>query len=475
MNLRINRAGIIISAIFIFCTYIFKANAQSPEGFDPGACVSDAFRESTGVAIIDLATGETLTDINGSRLFIPASVTKALTTASVMCLKDSAERFVTPAVALGEIRDGVLEGDLVINCSGDPTIESRHMREGAGIADSIARGLRDAGISRIRGRIIVDEVSLPESGVPSGWMDEDLIEYYGAQLFAANYADNCVTLSLPSCSTSPHTPDLEINVCDGKGKVSVCRERNKRCVIVRGIVPRKDVSRRIANPLPCSTLSEAVRTKLELEGITVDNEDLQPSYKATLIYTHLSPRFIDIMRSLMFRSDNLYAEGMLRTLAPGESREEALAEERDIWADNDLEMTGGLMVEDGSGLSRRNRLSPVFLARVLEWMSHSLLADSYFRIFPKAGKEGTVKNFLKGTALEGRMILKSGSMRGVQSYAGYYLDESGQPSHAVVLMSNNYSGSRQNLKQEMANLLVAHFCPAAVTDDPEYLPEDIPQ
>ena len=469
---RKKAAWILLAALIFLIQPAFRAIPASPLSRQPA--VPDAFASSCGLYVIDLATGEAVADINGSSLFIPASVTKALTTATVLCLKDSAERFVTPAVALGNInKEGVLDGNILISCSGDPTIESRHMAAARGIADSIASGLKAAGITRIKGRVIVDEAMLPSGEVPSGWMDEDLALPYGAQHFAANYADNCLVLSMPGCTFSPASPGLEVHHEPCKGGAKVSRSRSERRLTVKGTLPRRQTAMKVANPLPSSTLAEAVRQAVEAAGITVEGGDVSATGPATLLYTHVSPRYADIMRSLMFRSDNLYAEGMLRTLAPDDSRAEALAEEREIWADNDLPMNDN-WVEDGSGLSRANRLSPKFLARVLEWMSGSLVGQSYVRMFPRAGCEGTVRNFLKDTPLAGRMVLKSGSMRNVQSYAGYMLDENGLPTHAVVIMANDFKCPRPALKQMMADALLEIFAPETrateeFADDAEYI------
>lgn len=420
--------------------------------------VPGSFADVSGVYVIDLATGEVITDINGARPFIPASVTKAVTTASVLCLKDSAERFVTPVAALGKIKNGVLEGNIVVSCTGDPTIESRHMGGVRGFADSIAAGVKALGINRVKGRIIIDEAEMGPCDIPSGWMDEDLTEKYGAELFGANYGDNITVLSLPACTTSPATPGLEIEKAPGK-RLSLKRDRHSRKLKLTGTAG-KSRSMTIANPLPCSTMEAAVKSKLADAGIAVEGADVKPSNHTELIYTHVSPRYVDIMRSLMVRSDNLYAEGMLRTLAPGEKRQEAIAEELDIWTDNEVNLHG-VILEDGSGLSRSSRLTPRFLAEVLEWMAESLVAPSYVRLFPTVGREGTVRNFLKGTPLEGRMVLKTGSMRGVQSYAGYKLDEYGTPTHAVVVMCNNFKCDRGKLRATIKDVLMEIFAPEA--------------
>lgn len=110
-------------------------------------------------------------------------------------------------------------------------------------------------------------------------------------------------------------------------------------------------------------------------------------------------------------------------------------------------------------------MTPRFLCEVLEWMAGSLVAPSYVRLFPRTGSEGTVRNFLKGTPLEGRMVLKTGSMRGVQSYAGYYIGDAGVPTHAVVVMANNFKCDRGRLRSTITDVLMEIFAPQAAYDE----------
>ena len=458
---RMTRLLMAIMLAVVILTPI-KAGSDSPQSSTPA--MPGSFAKTTGMCVIDLKTGVVIYEINGSKAFIPASVTKALTTASVLCLKDSSEMFVTPVVALGKINDGTLNGNVVVSCVGDPTIESRHFKDAQGFADSVTSGLQALGIRHITGRVVIDEAGSHNSGIPAGWMTEDLTEPYGAELQAANFADNCVSLSMPSRKTTPSTPALTVEHKKCKGHARLRRERSGKTITMTGTLPRKGMTTRVANPVAASTLKTAIERSMATVGISIENRDIKHSGgRAELVYTHLSPRFTDIMRSLMFRSDNLMAEGMLRTLAPGESRQEAIAEEMDIWKDNEIDMSD-IMLEDGSGLSRNNRLTPRFLASVLDWMSRSLVAQSYVRLFPRAGVEGTVRNFLKNTPFEGKMILKSGSMRGVQSYAGYLLDEYGNPSHAVVVMSNDFKCSRGQLRTAIADVLMQIFYPQSDFD-----------
>ncbi len=109
----------------------------------------------------------------------------------------------------------------------------------------------------------------------------------------------------------------------------------------------------------------------------------------------------------------------------------------------------GVNIIDGSGLSRQNRVTARFMAHVL-----SKRADNpyYASFFPLAGQEGTLKNFLVDTPLEGYVAMKTGSMKGIQCYAGYKLDDDYAPTHIIVVMLNdmtNRSAAREAVRRAL--------------------------
>ena len=114
----------------------------------------------------------------------------------------------------------------------------------------------------------------------------------------------------------------------------------------------------------------------------------------------------------------------------------------------------GIAIVDGSGLSRSNRLTAGFLCRLLCAMADNV---EYASFFPLAGAEGTLANFMKDTHLNSYIALKTGSMNGIQCYAGYKLDDDFAPTHAVVIIVNNLTASRSALKADISKMLTDIF------------------
>ena len=78
----------------------------------------------------------------------------------------------------------------------------------------------------------------------------------------------------------------------------------------------------------------------------------------------------------------------------------------------------------------------------------------FVRLLPSAGETGTLKSFLKSSPLHGKIVAKTGSLNGVQCYAGYAIDAIGVPTHVVVIMVNGFKGARSDLKSTLQQLLI---------------------
>ncbi|MCM1355128.1 MAG: D-alanyl-D-alanine carboxypeptidase/D-alanyl-D-alanine-endopeptidase [Staphylococcus sp.] len=411
---------------------------------------------NTAILIRDLRFGHDLVAENIDRSLIPASVMKSVTVASLLNLADTSECFLTPVIAAGQIRDGVLDGNLIVKVCGDPTIESQFLPGSQGFADSIAAGVRRLGISEIRGQVIIDESDFPDATTPPGWMEEDIPWYYGARLQGANFRDNRFRLRLPSKQTDPVVPDLKFKYIAAKRRgVKIDRKDGSETFVISGS-PKRGLSDMFATPYPYKVMRHEIVSTLKREGITVGGAKLASGPEQREIYVHHSPEFGEIMRSLMFRSDNLMAEGMLRALTPGGTRADAIMEENAVWS-----MAGisahGVKIVDGSGLSRDNRLTARFLGDIYQYMSSDFASPEYMTLFPRAGFDGTMRTFLSESPLAGRIAMKTGSMKGVQSYGGYLFDENGYPTHAIVFLVNNFKCSRAALKKGIERLLLEKF------------------
>ncbi len=126
-----------------------------------------------------------------------------------------------------------------------------------------------------------------------------------------------------------------------------------------------------------------------------------------------------------------------------------------FWASKGLN-TDGIHIYDGCGLAPSNSINAEILCDILIYMqTKSKYRDAFFASLPKAGLEGTVRNVLKGTRLQGKVFVKSGSIANVQCFAGYYIN--GDKKYAFSIMVNNYNSPRKDVVRAIESLLLGIF------------------
>lgn len=412
---------------------------------------------TVGVYITDLSTGKSIEKENIDKAMIPASILKSVTSASALNILNEDFRYTTDVLLQGQLQGNVLNGNLVVKASGDPTIESSHFTDRQSFDDMIVKCLKEKNISVIKGEIIVDEDAFSDTGQIPQWVIEDTGWEYGAGFYGFNYKNNTFKLFPESMNTVPEVPYIDVVVEYSPQNSDIARGINSDIYFVSGKnVDKKNFSITTTMNSPSTVFIYNLRNRLISAGISIEDNTIEPCEGETLLLRYNSPLNTEMLRTMMFKSDNLIAEATLRALSPGQSRDVAIKRELTFLEKCGVS-TDFIKIADGSGLARIDRVTPKFITDVLTFMAKSNYSDTYVSLFPKAGQEGTVKNFLKGTILTGKLALKSGSMNGVHCYAGYKLDNNGKPTHTIVIIVNNFFCSRDALRKEMQRFLLAVF------------------
>ncbi len=379
---------------------------EAAKAIDDFVRTSGIAKGSVAVMVTDLSDGSVVGSWNETTPLVPASIMKSVTTAALLGETGADFRYRTPVYIDGPTDMGIVRGNLVIEGSCDPTVGTMVEPFDNDIISEITDALLTAGINKIEGHILIDESAFAGPGRPDSWQRADFSQSYGTASHAFNYANNA------------------------SGKKSVEN--------------------------PGQIFINKLKANLSRNGIMVDNKDLGEGPR-TLVAEHFSPTIDEIMRSCMMRSDNLFAESMLRTYGKVKggdgSTTDAAAREREMWEEREMPLDDVVII-DGSGLSRSNRVTPDFMTAVLKSMSSN---PYYASFFPLAGQEGTLKSFLAETPLDGYIAMKTGSMNGIQCYAGYKLDDDYVPTHTVVIMMNDINGSRDKAKKAAQRMLLEIF------------------
>lgn len=410
---------------------------------------------SVGIYVKDIKTGEIVAQNDASKALVPASVMKSVTAATIFSTMDPEFRFETGIYLTDRPENGVCNGNLVIESIADPTIDSDLFKDKKPrMKNEILNALKENGVHTIKGEIVINDY-LSDSGCIPQWQIDDVAWAYGAGLYGFNFNDNAFNLWPATMKMMPEDPDLIVEVRHSES-TDLIRGINSNYLIAEGVrTDNPKWSVRTTMNDPATVFEHDLYEFLCQNGIMVENESIHHNERILLL-THQSPSLSEILNAMLVESHNLFAEGMLRLLAPGESRKKALEKEAKIWRDRGLDIKYNKII-DGSGLARGDRLQPVFIADVLEWMAKSSMSLNFISLFPKVGIDGTVQTLLKDTPLRGKLALKSGSMSGVQCYAGYKLDESGSPTHVVVILVNGFFCERPTLRKSIENFLLKTF------------------
>ena len=416
-----------------------------------------------GVLATSLKTGETLYSVNAGKLMMPASNMKIVTLAAAAEKLGWDYRYVTTVAAAGSIDGGMLQGDLVVTGSGDPSLVAADGMADRVFADWAAR-LKERGIHIVSGRVIGDDNGFEEPAPGLGWMWDDLPTEDSTSVGALQYNENALRVTVspgPSVGDSAAvglsvgTSGLTIvnavtTVAAGSAtSIGMHRLAGSTTLALRGSIAIGAAPSALAVSVdnPTQFFVNAFRAALIANGIdvrgpAVDIDDVAdvPRRSAPIV-SYQSPPLSTLAVRLMKISQNLYAESFLKTLAaaPGTVPTAAAG-----WsaARTILEgwgvQPGALIQRDGSGLTRYDFVTPEALVTILTHVAHDpRLHEPFEASLPIAGRDGTLANRMKGTPAEGNVRAKTGSMTAVRGTSGYATSADGEPL-VFCILANNY-------------------------------------
>lgn len=424
-----------------------------------------------GILIETLSSGRTLYSRDAQKYFIPASNVKLLTTAAVLHQLGSQHRIRTSVYGTDDV--------LRIVGRGDPSLTDTQLRE-------LAQQLSRRGIRQVK-LIAVDNYFQGYTVNPS-WEWEDVQADYGAPVNSLILNQNTVALTL-----LPQQVGQKVRVIwADPSEATRWRIENESVITKPGEPLSINVSRnlqgavlKIAGKMSIDTEPESVslavldphghflrhfQRSLVAEGIKATADQSSVTGMSDIIrYLRLSaapelaavesPPLSELLVETNQNSNNLYAEALLRTLGANSNTSEstATAEVGLSVVKETLTKLGvnpdGYVLADGSGLSRHNLVSPEAIAQTLKVMAKSPLAPVYRASLPVAGLSGTLQNRFQGTAVQGILQGKTGTMSGVVALSGY-LDPSNYEPLVFSIIVNQSDQSAATIRQAIDEIVL---------------------
>ncbi len=440
-----------------------------------------------GILVVDPDRGQILYSRNSHRKFVPASNMKVLATSTALTLLGPDYRFRTELWGVGEVSrtTGVLQGDLVLRATGDPTLSQRFYPSAEAPLDSLASRLGASGVREITGALVVDASAWDSTTVPESWMVGNLPSRSAATggAFAIGEGELLVEVSAghgvgdpAPARWWPATPPDFFSAAfvtappDSSARREVHYLPESRRLLLEGRIPLGTVdtfslAQRDPVPVAVSALVRALEGQgikvlggvrmawdpgqplgagscvtgraVDWDALEIPPEDRRPPVGGTMLPdcpdgTRLaeldSPPLDEIVEGILEPSQNWMTEQLVHALGMevgtlGSWSEGFRVEEEFLTRDVGVDSLD-LHFRDGSGLSAYNLVTPRAMVRILEFMRDSGNGEIYRHALAEPGEEdSTLENRLPG--LEGRLFGKTGTISHVNSLSGYLTTASG--------------------------------------------------
>jgi len=478
----------------------------------------DVSRGFWGVEVVSLKDGTVLYSMNSDKLFTPASNTKLFTTSAAMAMIGPDYKFNTTIETDGTVdRYGRLMGSLYVVGRGDPNISGRTlpyylrterkdpaMKVLEDLADQVAK----SGVKYIDGDIVGDDSYYAFERYGEGWAQDDMVWEWGAPVSALTINDNVVFVSIfPADHPGDRafvqiTPYAEYYKVDnrvmttpggtGPRRIYITREPGSNQLTLFGNIPVDDsgANEALAIEDPAQFAADVFRDLLEKRGIVIygkptthhtelatlstfsvtaiapagggdaETKPRPPKPDSrTVVASYQSPPLSSDLKVINKVSQNLHAELMLRLLGREKGNGGTI--------ESGLEVVRGFLLQagihpdeyvfyDGSGLSRENLVTPHAVVRLLEYADTQPWGEKFVDTLPVAGLDGSLSERFRGTAAQGRVQAKTGSLGHVNSLSGYATTLSGDRVAFSILSNNHTLPSKRALDtiDQIVNVIV---------------------
>ena len=376
---------------------------------------------------------------------------KLVTTYAALDLLGPAYAWQTDFLHDGRLSDGTLKGNLYIRGGGDPKITLERFA-------LWLRELRARGVERIQGDVVLDQSLYARDA--TNFVDDEPLRAYKTEPRALLINFNAIRLRLEasagevSVDMFPSLSGISIDnrLKTGEGVCSAWREgvrysldtrADARVLKLEGTLPPSCGARELQLELLEPDVYSAALFKVfwaELGGRFEGRvRSAETPTAATVIASFKSEPLALMIRDINKFSNNVMARQLLLTLGARAQRP-ATTEQGvraiETWLRAKGLASSSLVIENGSGLSRTERISAVALAKLLEHAWRSAYAPEFVSSLPIAGFDGTLQNRFKSADGMAYARLKTGSLDGVRSIAGYLVDRTSTPWVVIAIVND---------------------------------------
>ena len=429
--------------------------AQLPPAVTRAMTQSAVPASHVSIYVRDASTNETIVELNGDTPRSPASTIKVMTTFAALDMLGPAYTWKTHAYLGGKMSNGVLSGDLFLVGGGDPFMTSERWW-------AFVQEVRELGLAKITGDIVIDNSYFAPAPESRGDFDAQPYRSYNVlpDALMVNFQTSRFTMTAnaqrnrPQVVVHPLPANLEIDNqlrvgpgrCQGynRGVTFDTPENDPKKLVIGGVLAAACGSYSITRAIMTAPdyAYGTFRTLWTQSGGAVDGGmrvEPRPA-DARHLHTFDSVTLAEIIRLVNKYSNNVMARHLMLTLgaekfgtpASPESGRNAMR----AWLASRNIQIPGLVLENGSGLSRNERVTAHGLAEVLDAAWHSPFMPEFAASLPLAATDGTLRNRFRAAGMQGRLRLKTGRIDDVNALAGFINAASGK-TYVVVIIINH--------------------------------------
>ena len=422
---------------------------------------------SVGIYVQEISGNQTnLLSVNPNLPMNPASTMKLVTTYAAMEIMGGQHQWTTTVYRDGPVVDGTLQGNLIFKGTGDPKITAENFQV-------ILQKLQQAGIHNITGDLILDRSQFNVSASAQQSFDGNSMRSYnvGADALMLGYKSVVIRLSgdpvsqQVTVSLLPHPKQIELisevqfdRTCgswDRKIRTNLTpKPEGGYRLVVSGRFSSECGDKEL-QPIALLNMQEFFGGVFETEWAALGGQfhgqirDGTVPANATPVIIHQSEPLANIVWHTNKTSNNMFAKQLflsLGTKKPGAvgSPTRSVVAIREWLAAKGLAFPE-LVMENGSGLSRIERISPQSMALLLEKAAYSPVFDRYLNSLPVVGIDGTMARRLRDSHVTGRAYIKTGTLRDVKAIAGYVQSHTRRDYVVVFLINHPNATSPQGV------------------------------
>ena len=457
---------LLVAAVFTICLGgLAKADlAKRIDGI-----ISQSYQKKVqfSIHIVKAGSGRTVYSHNAQKVLIPASNMKVITSAAAL-------KYLGPDYEY-KTKVGLCDDTLVVIGGGDPLLgdkvtDAKYGRENDWIFQDIIAALKRNRIKTVKD-IIVDSSIFDDQRVHPNWPKKELNRRYACEVSGLNFNGNCIEVTAKNTGgkvavfIEPKTGFVKLinkvkPISKGSSAVGSYRQPEPNRIVVHGKCRKQTGPFAVAIERPAAFFGFLLAENLAKAGIKTNGQLVEKTVgddRNVRVLAEYSTPIADCLARCNKNSLGLAAEALLKTISANsnpDGKNGSWAGGRQVISRYLLGLgidKGQFYIDDGSGLSRQNKLSATAITKVLSDTYKSRNWRLYKKSLAVGGVDGTIARYFKEQQYKGKIFGKTGYMAGIRAFSGVCSTEEGD--YIFSIIANNTNSKTRNAFHDIAKAI----------------------